>query len=200
MSERFFCCCCCWCFVKITIPFVHLGTQGKKAVKRSWNQENGLEMLNQTKICVSEQGSTKVSLFPFMACNLWVCVCVFSYWHVRLLCFLRIWNKRTVSPSGVCERHPQMLPFLHLLVSFNNFSERFFVYLCKMQRQLQVHCERFQTTFLCPLPKVTTSLSYCPLFTAFTGLSLLISFHVIYNEHKNYHLGFCLSLAFCWVF
>ena len=84
-----------------------------------------------------------------------------------------------------------MLPFLHLLVSFNNFSERFFVYLYKMHRQLQAHCEKISNYILMPSSQshnfTLLSLSLQPSLTC-------SSFHFINNKHKNDHLGFCLSL------
>lgn len=98
---------------------VHLGTrEGEPCVgTRSWGW-----ILKETKIKV-DKGVSKgllISLFCFTACNLWVCACVFFY--SRLLCFSGFQNKRSVYPSGVCERHLQMLPYTCCCL-FRNFSE-----------------------------------------------------------------------------
>lgn len=64
------------------------------------------------------------SLFCFMAHDLGVCACLCALLlRVRLLCVLGIWNKRTISPSGVYGRHSKCFPSTFDGV-FNNFLGR----------------------------------------------------------------------------
>lgn len=123
VSERGFCCLWGCCFVKITSSTsVELGAREGESYMgtRSWAW-----VLNETKIRVDKwvRKELLISLFCFMACNLWVCVCVFFY--SRLLCFSGFQNKRSVSSSGLCEKTSSNAP-LHLLLSFSElFRENF---------------------------------------------------------------------------
>lgn len=123
MSERGFCCLWGGCFVKITSSTsVHLGTRGGEPCMgaRSWAW-----VLNEIKIRVDKRVSKGllISLLCFIACDLWVCVCVF--FDSRLLFFSGFQNKRSVSSSEVCERRLQMLPHTCCCL-LHNFSERIY--------------------------------------------------------------------------
>lgn len=146
---------------------MHLGTQGKERRETELKSENGLETLNQTKICVSKQGSAEVSLFPcFVSWRVtYRCarVCVFSHYHVRLLCFSGIWNKRTVSIWGLGEASSEA-PLSALAGTFRQLlPERFFMPVSNMQRQLRAHREQFPANYLVSSPQSHSFPLYWPL-------------------------------------
>lgn len=53
-----------WTFCEDHHPVCAPGYPGKERREKELKSEHGLEILNQTKICVSKQGSTGVSLCP----------------------------------------------------------------------------------------------------------------------------------------
>lgn len=120
-------------------------------------------MLKQTKICASEQGSTKVSSFPcFVSWHVtYGCVSVCSLINMYDFCASWEFGIKEQSLHLGSERHLPTLPFLHLLVPFNNFSERFFIYIkCRDACKSPVKDFKLHSRVL--YQKVTTPLKHCP--------------------------------------
>lgn len=151
-------------------------------------------VLNEIKIRVDKRVSKGllISLLCFIACDLWVCVCVF--FDSRLLFFSGFQNKRSVSSSEVCERRLQMLPHTCCCLS-HNFSERIYA-----DRAIHRPIAQPQWVFgwiwsyvFVSTAEPLTLVRYPPWSP---GVNLLVPYQFRQDKQKNNHL--CLQLFSLW--
>lgn len=151
-------------------------------------------VLNEIKIRVDKRVSKGllISLLCFIACDLWVCVCVF--FDSRLLFFSGFQNKRSISSSEVCERRLQMLPHTCCCLS-HNFSERIYA-----DRAIHRPIAQPQWVFgwiwsyvFVSTAEPLTLVRYPPWSP---GVNLLVPYQFRQDKQKNNHL--CLQLFSLW--